>query len=97
MTCLGLTTEHWQTVHIGELSSRYATMRMNYTGLNILGTVQQAGGVAGASVGHPVTDLGSPCDLMTSCVHPTHGKPGAAAIGEAFWELYFSKHLPPHR
>ena len=28
----------------------------SYAGLNILGTVQAAGGVKGASVGHPVMD-----------------------------------------
>jgi hypothetical protein len=30
---------------------------------------------------HPVIGAGSPCDLETECVHPTHGKKGAAAVG----------------
>jgi hypothetical protein len=65
----------------------------NYTGLNILGTVQQAGGVPGARTGAPVVGVhGSPCGLMTECVHPTYGGMGATAVGEAFWQLYFSKY-----
>ena len=39
--------------------------------------------------------VGSPCELETMCVHPTHGKKGATAVGDAFWGLYFSQHLPP--
>ena len=65
---------------------------MRQTGLDILGTVQQAGAVAGAKVGQPVLDQGSPCALMAECVHPAPGTPGATAVGEAFWSLYFSKH-----
>ena len=60
-------------------------------GIDILGTVQRAGGVAGAATGKPVLDVGSPCGLMTACVHPTHGRAGAAAVGDAMWDLYFSK------
>ena len=49
----------------------------------------------GCWAGHPVIGVGAPCDLETMCVHPTHGKKGATAVGEAFWQLYFSKHLRP--
>ena len=49
----------------------------------------------GCWAGHPVIGVGAPCDLETMCVHPTHGKKGATAVGEAFWQLYFSKHLQP--
>ena len=56
----------------------------------------QAGGVYGAKVGSPVVGVGgSPCDLMSECVHPTYGQIGATAVGEAFWHLYFSKYLKP--
>ena len=64
-----------------------------YTGLNILGTVQAAGGVPGAATGQPNMSVGSPCELMHSCVHPEHGKAGATAIGDAFWRLFFAKYL----
>jgi len=93
VTCTSEVTLHWQGEHIGELQSRYTAMHKNYTGLNVLGTVQMAGGVPGAAVGKPIVGTGSPCDLMTECVHPTHGKAGATAVGEAFWSLYFSKYL----
>ena len=86
VTCMNLVTVGWQPMLL-ELQTKYP----NLFGIDILGTVQQAGGVKGASTGHPVIDAGSPCDLMTGCVHPIHGKAGATAIGEAFWDLYFSK------
>ena len=89
ISCSNICTVHWQGPLMDPLKAKYK----GYTGLNILGTVQKAGGVAGADVGKPVMDQGSPCDLMTSCVHPKYGKPGATAIGEAFWDLYFSKHI----
>eukprot|EP01051_Picozoa_sp_SAG22_P021795 SAG22_NODE_4959_length_1122_cov_1.563050_2_plen_129_part_00 len=91
-TCQSEQTLYWQKMYIGALSARYEEMRMNYTGLDITGTVQQAGGVAGAKVGAPVIGRGSPCDLMVECVHPIYAKPGATAVGEAFWDLYFSKY-----
>jgi hypothetical protein len=34
---------------------------------------------------------------MVECVHPAYGKAGATAVGEAFWELYFSKYPKPQR
>lgn len=96
-TCLDQTTVQWQQIYIGPLKARYEELRRNYTGLDILGTVQQAGGIAGATVGHPAMGQGSPCDLITECVHPTYGKAGATAVGEAFWNLYFSKYKPEKR
>jgi hypothetical protein len=95
-------TLHWQKIYVDALNAYYnppggAAPPLgggSYAGLNILGTVQAAGGVAGASIGHPVLGVGSPCELETECVHPTHGKAGATAVGEAFWDLYYSKNLP---
>ena len=91
-TCQGEQTLYWQKMYIGALQARYEELRMPYAGLDISGAVQQAGGVPGAGVGSPVIGQGSPCDLMVECVHPIYGKAGATAVGEAFWELYFSKH-----
>lgn len=98
-TCHTSLAEYWQTISISEFSKRYAGRP--YTGLNVLGTVQMAGNVSGASVGHPVMGVGSPSKLMTECIHPSYKHnaseaeegAGATAIGEAFWELFFSKHL----
>jgi hypothetical protein len=90
ITCLNVATEYWQKPLLGPLEAKYPG---KYTGLNILGTVQKAGGIPGAEVGKPVLDKGSPCDLMTACVHPKYGAAGATAVGEAFWDLYFSKHV----
>ena len=90
VTCGIMTSIHWQKPLLEPLATEYPHL---YTGLNILGTVQQAGGVAGASPGHPVMTMGSPCELMTECVHPTYGKAGAKAVGEAFWSMYFQQHV----
>ena len=98
VTCMDETTLHWQKIYVDALDTHYnqpggAPGGGSYAGLNILGAVQAAGGVPGASIGHPVIGVDSPCDLETMCVHPTHGKAGATAVGEAFWDLYYSKHL----
>ena len=89
-TCANSMTVAWQDMLLS-LAPHYPPGF--YTGINVLGAVQQAGGVAGASVGNPVLDHGSPCALMSGCVHPTHGKAGATAVMDAFWTLYFSKQL----
>ena len=89
VTCQNVGTVAWQPMLL-ELEDKYPG---RYAGLNVLGAVQKAGGVPGADVGAPDLTRGSPCGLMTSCVHPTYGKAGASAVGEAFWELYFSKQL----
>ena len=89
-SCLDLATVRWQEIYVGALKARYEELAKNYTGLNILGTVQQAGGVAGAAVGRPAMGQGSPCGLMAECVHPAYGKAGATAVGErrrALWAM----------
>jgi hypothetical protein len=91
IACANKFTVRWQGLLLDPLTAKYP----QYTGLNILGAVQKAGGVAGAEVGKPVMDQGSPCNLMKSCVHPTYGQVGATGVGEAFWDLFFSKHLSP--
>ena len=91
VTCMNEFTVAWQDMLVGTTQRRFP--QPQYTGLNILGTVQAAGGVPGAATGSPNMTVGSPCELMHSCVHPEHGKSGATAIGDAFWRLFFSKHL----
>ena len=91
-SCFNQFTAAWQGMLLDPVAAAFPEPA--YTALNILGTAQAAGGVPGASPGHPnLTAQGTPCDLMTSCVHPKHGKAGATAIGEAFWSMYFSKHV----
>ena len=71
------------------LSRRYQAKSPQYTGMNVLGAVQAASGVPGASVGHlNVTGGGAKCEWMTYCVHPTYGTPTADAIGKAFWDQW---------
>merc|ERR1719155_288215 len=84
--CIVQQLQHWQTVYVDALQQRYAAPK--FTGMNVLGAVQQASGVPGASIGHPVTSAGSRCDWMLACVHPKYGTPTATAIGEAMWELW---------
>merc|ERR1711972_851078 len=64
-----------------------------YNGLNILGAGQKAAGIPGADVGKPVLDQGGPCKWNDGCVHPKPGSPAAEAVGEAFWDLFFSMHV----
>ena len=91
VTCMNAFTVAWQDMLVGANARRYAAPQ--YTGLNILGTVQAAGGGPGAATGAPNMTVGSPCGLMTSWVHASYGKAGATAIGDAFWDMFFSKHL----
>ena len=87
VTCMNLGAVYFQHIQVDGRKARYPASQ--YVGLDVLGTVQMAGGVPGAAVGKPVLDKGSPCDLMTGCVHPIYNKSGAIAISEAFWDLYF--------
>merc|ERR1712151_22465 len=90
-TCHNSFQVFWQETEIGGRQRKYLQPR--YTGLNILGAVQKAAGIPGADVGKPVLDQGGPCKWMDKCVHPRPGSPAAEAVGEAFWDLFFSKHL----
>jgi hypothetical protein len=88
-TCLNKLFVAWHGFYVGGLIQKYAQSRPQYTGINVLGTVQKAAGIGGAEVGHPVLDKGSPCQWEVVCEHPTYGRKGAKAIGDAFWEKYF--------
>lgn len=90
-TCMNTCAQHWERIHVGKLQTMYPEPR--YTGLLIGGTVQKAAGIPGADVGKPVLDQGAPCNMMAQCIHPRYGSAAATAIGEAFWDLFFSKHV----
>lgn len=63
--------------------------------VNMLGTLQAAGGDAGTSTGHPDLSKFSPNSLMQiNCIHPTKGKSGGFEIVfNKQWDLYWSKQL----
>lgn len=70
-----------------------------HTTIDISGTVQQEGGIANASVGHPNLAFYSPYQLMQSnCIHPTRGtsseRGGFDAVMDSFYELYFKPFYP---
>lgn len=90
ITCLNTCAVHWEHIYVGKLQTVYPEPR--YTGLLIGGAVQKAAKVPGADVGKPVLDVGGPCDMMAECIHPKYGTAAATAVGEAFWDLYFSKY-----
>ena len=62
--------------------------------MNILGTVQKAAGIPGASVGRLVVGQGARCDWEVECVHAKYGTPAATGIATAMWDLWVSKVLP---
>ena len=85
--CMLLLLQYWQTIFVDELQRQYAKPR--YTGMNLLGAVQQASGVPGASVGHMnVSGGGANCEWLHGCVHAIYGTPAAKAIGAAMWSLW---------
>lgn len=89
--CWNTMAVHWVSQYIGKLAQKYPEPK--YTAVHIEGTDQMAAGIPGASVGVPVLDRSGPCLQLVDCVHPIYGTPAAKAIGEAFWDLYFSKHV----
>ena len=76
-TCMNTyARDYLQIKYVGALAERYAAQ--NYHGLNLLGTLQAAGGVPGASVGQPVLSEYSPPGSVINasgdpwaCVHLT--------------------------
>jgi hypothetical protein len=90
-TCYNTMATHWVSEYIGSLAKKYPEPR--YTAVHVEGASQMAAGIPGASVGVPVLDRSGPCDMMLECVHPIYGSKAADAVGEAFWDLFFSKHV----
>ena len=59
--------------------------------MNLLGAIQQALGVPGASVGRlNITGGGAPHEWMIYCVHPIYGTPAAEAVRDALWDLWLA-------
>lgn len=92
--CMLTLLEYWQTIFVDALQQKYAKPR--YTGMNLLGAVQHASGVPGASTGHMnVSGGGANCAWMNGCVHPRCGTPAAEAIGAAMWKLWLEPIVGP--
>lgn len=94
VTCMTHAQGTWlQTGYVDMLAAHYAN-HSHYHGLNLLGTLQVAGGVAGASVGSPNWAAYSPTkyvrkeDDSLGCVHLTP---------EGYTEVYteLAKHIMP--
>lgn len=91
VTCHTTMHVYWQELEIAARQQKYP--QPQYHGLNILGTVQKAAGVPGADVGKPALDQGGPCEWESGCVHPKKDTPAWYAVGEAFWDLFFSRYI----
>lgn len=96
ITCANAIGVKWQNFLLTPMAFRYSMRPGWYNPINIDGTVQFAAAMPNASVGFPILEWGSPCFFMTACVHPTRGSAAAIAIGDAFWDLFFSKHVKPN-
>jgi len=85
---------YWSEIYVKELRKKYTEPQ--YTGLDIFGTVQAANGIADAAPGKPNLqydsgDCGVTHELL--CIHPAYGTKMATAIGDQFWDQFFSKHV----
>lgn len=84
VTCYHELHNRIQYDYVDNVSSHYS----QHTSINLLGSLQQAGGVVGARVGSPVLDKASPPQLTdASCLHPT--AEGFEVIAAQMWETYF--------
>jgi hypothetical protein len=90
ITCANSMGVSLQGMYMEQLAQKYPEPQ--YTSISLIGAVQKAAGIAGADVGKPVLDQGARCDWTTYCVHPKYGSPAGVAWGDAWWNLYFSKH-----
>lgn len=71
------------------VSQHYQAQGKNHTAVNLIGSLQAAGGVEGASVGHPVLSQPSPASLLQgNCIHANDK--GFTAIFENLYALYFA-------
>jgi hypothetical protein len=90
ITCLNNMAVHWVSDYIGALSKKYPEPQ--YTAVHIEGIGQKVEGDVKADLGVPDLDRSGVCDRMLACVHPVYGSKYATAIGDAFWNLFFSKY-----
>lgn len=65
----------------------------NFDSVSILGAMQTAGGVPGASIGNPVTSVYSPDTMFASdCIHPS--ALGYETVFNAFYDRYWAASKP---
>lgn len=84
ITCVNTDFINLQYAYVEPLDQVYP----QHHSVNLLGTLQAAGGIPGASIGHPNMAYYSPNDLMLdNCIHPNDK--GFVDIFEAFYNLYF--------
>lgn len=91
ITCLNTMAVNWVNHYIGALAEKYPEPQ--YTAVHIEGTGQMVEGDVKAHVGVPDIDRSGVCDKMVACVHPLYGSKYATAIGDAWWDLFFSKYV----
>jgi lysophospholipase L1-like esterase len=83
-TCINTQFVRLQSEYVAALDKKYP----RHNTVNILGTLQAAGNVPGASTGHPNLAYYSPSNLMQeNCIHPNDQ--GFLYIFNALWDLYF--------
>ena len=89
-TCDNVQFERLQNEYVAVVAKHYRDQGRSYTDVDLIGTLQAAGDVKGASTGHPVLDKPSPADLlMSNCIHAN--QVGFMYIFEALYDLYFAK------
>merc|ERR1719198_1976847 len=91
ITCYNTMARNWVNDYIGTLAKKYSEPQ--YTAVHIEGTGQMVEGDVKAHVGVPDIDRSGVCDKMIACVHPLYGSKYATAIGDAWWDLFFSKYV----
>jgi hypothetical protein len=97
--CLNPQFAKIQYLYVDALAQMYEAPQ--YTGLDLLGSIQAGGGIAGASVGHPLLEYWSPAELMMSnCIHPSTNTTanggnagGFEIVFENLYDMYFSKYV----
>jgi hypothetical protein len=90
VTCLNTMAVHWVGDYIGDLQKKYP--QPQYTAVHIEGIGQMVEGDVKAKIGVPDLDRSGVCDKMLACIHPVYGSKYATAIGNAMWDLFFSKY-----
>lgn len=99
--CIGNITcfnSHFQGAIQKSIIEGVAAVNPRHHAVNIAGALQQAGGVPGASIGHPVLSRFTPPQLMQpNCIHPSFDR-GFDVVMNALWKVYFAaQYGPPSR
>jgi len=81
VTCINKLFYTLQTDYVNVMGQEYQQVKA----IDLVGTLQKAGGIPGADIGHPVWDKNSPKEFMdTSCIHLT--QEGYKFIFEALYQ-----------